>query len=127
MKRNCLIALAALIAIAAPVFALENEQEAPAAFVEGTKEYTINYFDRIRAALSEHFTRDELASFDKTLVELKEKNVHLLEHIAALRGRKMFLGEKDAKLLQYRRALAQTTDLMFGLIQKLNASALPSR
>ena len=128
MKWNHLIVLAALVTATAPAFAFENELEAPAAFVEGTKEYTINYFDRMRIVLSKHFTQDELAPFDKALAELKKKNAHLLKRITALRIRKMFLEEKDVELLQYRKALTQTTDLMFSLIQKkLNAHALPSR
>ena len=127
MKWNHLIVLAALLTAAVPAFAFENELEAPAAFVEGTKEYTINYFDRMRILLSERFTQDELAPFDGALAELKKKNAHLLKRTEALRIRKMFLQEKDVELLQYREVLAQTTHKMFILIQKLNASALPSR
>lgn len=122
--------LFAIMALAEPVSAagFENDDQAPAAFVEGTRDYTIPYFEKTLAKLRMNFSEEELWMFTWAVGEVKKLNVALIERITRLRANKSFLGEKDGDLVLYRKRLAQTTDIMFGLLQKLNArSTLPPR
>ena len=129
--RHVLISAALLLAIAVlaqPVSAFEDEDRAPGAFVEGTRDYSIPYMEKTLAKLRKHFSESELRPFGLAIAGVKAQNTLLIERIKRLRAQKNLLKEKDAELVLYRETMAKATNVMFALLQKLNErTALPSR
>lgn len=129
--REALISAALLLAIAVlaqPVSALENDDAAPGAFVEGTRDYSIPYMEKTLAKLRKHFSESELRPLGLAIAEVKAQNALLIEQIKRLRAQQNLLKEKDAELILYRETLAKATNVMFTLLKKLNErTALPSR
>ena len=123
-----LVAFLAVLSSFLPAVAIENEQEAPAAFVEGTRDYVIPYMEKTLFKLFAYFSEEELIPFARAISDVKNRNAILVGRIKAIRENKSVLHEKDADFLSYREALARTTDIMFGLLRKLNdRTALPPR
>jgi len=108
------------LSIACVTPAYENDREAPTAFVEGTRDYTIKTFDDIRdRVLAKYINENMLILFDLYLAKLKKENAELLQRSKTLKAQQQFLQESDPSLLSYRRHLTELTELMFGLIEGL--------
>ena len=80
MKRLAsILLLAALFALPLSAFAYNDDVKAPAAFVEGTRDYSIPYLEKMRKeVLAKYFSNAELKHFDASLAELKRFNSRML-------------------------------------------------
>lgn len=84
-----------LLIIPTVCLAVENEAEAPASFVMGTRDYTIPYLEKMRVRLAKYFKKNDLAQSDNALANAKVKNRALLKRLSALKAAGGFLKEKD--------------------------------
>ena len=93
MKRLAFILLFTAIFVsplAAPAY--NDDNKAPAAFVEGTRDYTIKFFEKIRNQLLVLYVNENmLITFDVLLNRLKKENAQLLERFRTLKARGEFL------------------------------------
>lgn len=101
----------------------ENDSGAPAAFVEGTRDYTIKYFDRMSGVFAKNIKNNSLSleTYTKWLARLKSENADLEARINYLKTKGEFLRANDPAYTVYLKNLAALTDLMFYLMRDINS------